>query len=144
MKPFYKGEKVKNLGEQMLAIRKKYTNFDVNCNYLGLTVFGQIQPTSRSEVYNLEIQYCMCKPPEIYIKKPKLIKNFNGEKIPHVYPGNKLCLYRPKYAEFKHSDFIADTIIPWITLWLYHYEVWHNTGEWKGGGEHPKLKKVKK
>jgi hypothetical protein len=29
---------------------------------------------------------------------------------------------------------IATTIIPWLSLWLYYYEVWHATGEWMGGG----------
>jgi hypothetical protein len=29
---------------------------------------------------------------------------------------------------------VADTTVPWTALWLYHYEVWHATGEWLGGG----------
>jgi hypothetical protein len=32
---------------------------------------------------------------------------------------------------------IADTIVPWLILWLFYYEIWHVTGEWKGGGVHP-------
>ena len=32
---------------------------------------------------------------------------------------------------------IADTILPWTSLWLYFYELWHATGQWLGGGEHP-------
>lgn len=52
-----------------------------------------------------------------------------------------LCLYHPKYREFNGTDFLCDTIIPWTSLWLYYYEVWHLTDEWLGGGEHPvKLK----
>jgi hypothetical protein len=29
---------------------------------------------------------------------------------------------------------IATTIIPWLALWLYYYEVWLATGHWEGGG----------
>jgi len=35
---------------------------------------------------------------------------------------------------------IAKTIIPWTSLWLYFFGDWLITGEWNGGGEHPKLK----
>jgi hypothetical protein len=32
---------------------------------------------------------------------------------------------------------IADTVLPWTTEWLYHYEIWLITGEWTGGGDWP-------
>jgi hypothetical protein len=38
---------------------------------------------------------------------------------------------------------ISDTIIPWISEWLYYFEFWCITGEWYGGGKHP-TKKDKK
>jgi hypothetical protein len=59
------------------------------------------------------------------------------EQIPHLYPGEYLCLYRPKYLEWTSQDYIAETIIPWASLWLYYFEIWHAIGEWLGGGEHP-------
>jgi hypothetical protein len=36
---------------------------------------------------------------------------------------------------------IAATIVPWLSLWLYYYEVWLATGAWEGGGisHEPKL-----
>ena len=37
-----------------------------------------------------------------------------------------------------------ETIVPWASLWLYYYEVWHATGEWLGGGEHPIARKKQK
>lgn len=75
---------------------------------------------------------------------PVLKRNFNDDKIPHVYTLNELCLYYPKYQEFNSKMLIADCIIPWISLWLYHYENWHITGEWKGGGIHPNSNYVNK
>jgi len=32
---------------------------------------------------------------------------------------------------------LADTILPWASLWFFYYEIWLATGEWVGGGEHP-------
>lgn len=28
-------------------------------------------------------------------------------------------------------------IVPWTSLWLYFFEDWLATDEWKGGGKHP-------
>ena len=98
---------------------------------------GHVQPTIRSQVYTFELKYKLGEMPNVKILSPELIKNSKGENIPHMYIGNKLCLFRPKYFEFCSSDYIADTIIPWISLWLYYYEIWHLTNEWLGGGEHP-------
>ncbi len=125
----------------MASIRMKYPNFSVILGKNSLTAVGKLQPTSRSNVYTVEIKYHFRKDPTIHVLRPELIVNFNGEKIPHTYPGNALCLFRPKYAEFKYSDYISTTIIPWTSLWLYYYEVWHVTGEWLGGGEHPNEEK---
>jgi hypothetical protein len=54
--------------------------------------------------------------------------------IPHTYRGNYLCLYYPKFLEWTGGDFIADTIVPWASLWLFYYEMWHAAGVWFGGG----------
>ena len=32
--------------------------------------------------------------------------------------------------------YLAETILPWASEWLAHYEGWLYTGEWKGGGVH--------
>lgn len=130
----------KNIIEQIVSIKRKYNDFILTFDHIGLKAVGEIQPTARSEKYTVEIKYQLKQPPRIQVLKPKLVINFNGEKIPHVYPGNRLCLFQPKYREFTYSDLISETIIPWTSLWLYHYEVWHATGEWKGGGEHPVIK----
>ena len=29
---------------------------------------------------------------------------------------------------------IATSIVSWLVLWLYYYEIWRVTGEWLGGG----------
>lgn len=129
--------KDKTIIEQMSSIKRNYINFTTSGERNSLWIKGELQPTSRSDVYTVEIIYHFRKRPIVNILKPVLVKNFKGEDIPHVYPGDKLCLYQPKYNEFKFSDFLSATIVPWTSLWLYHYEVWHVTGDWLGGGEHP-------
>lgn len=133
--------KDKNIAQQVAMIRSKYGQFTVTYGASSLKALGEIKPTSRSCTYEVEIKYHLRHSPEIRVLKPELTVNFKGEDIPHVYPGNRLCLFQPRYGEFKFSDYLTDTIFPWTSLWLYHYEVWHTTGEWLGGGEHPKPKK---
>ena len=29
------------------------------------------------------------------------------------------------------------TVVPWTSLWLFYFEDWLASNEWKGGGEHP-------
>jgi len=65
------------------------------------------------------------------------LQDRQGERPPHMYPGNQLCLYLPRAKEWDPSMRLADTIVPWTSEWLLHYEVWQATGEWCGGGVHP-------
>jgi hypothetical protein len=29
------------------------------------------------------------------------------------------------------------TIVPWAMLWLFYFEEWLSSSDWKGGGVHP-------
>jgi hypothetical protein len=55
-----------------------------------------------------------------------------------VYDTEKqhLCIYYKRAKEWDETKFIADTIIPWTSEWLLHYEIWVATGTWQGGGIH--------
>lgn len=55
-----------------------------------------------------------------------------GGRIPHTFKDNNLCVH--KRGEWDSTKLIQDTIIPWVSLWLYYYEIWKITGEWLGGG----------
>jgi len=52
--------------------------------------------------------------------------------LPHVYEGDRLCLYTP--GEWHPEMSLSKTIIPWTAEWLLHYEVWRSTGRSEGGG----------
>lgn len=135
-----KGLKIRNktIAEQASAFRSRYPHFGTNfSSKSGLKVTGAIRPSSRSIDYHFVLRYNLQEKPKMKIVSPVLRKNEKDENPEHLYPGGYLCLYQPKYHEFSRTDLLTDTIIPWTTLWLYHYEVWHMTGEWLGGGEHP-------
>ena len=87
--------------------------------------------------YKIRILYSISTSPEVYVVSPGLQCRANGRPIPHMYSKKNLCLYLPRSGEWEPDLFIADTIVPWTSLWLYHYEVWHATGSWLGGGQHP-------
>jgi hypothetical protein len=97
---------------------------------------GTVQPTLLSIAYEIEISYQYLYQPKTRVLRP-ILETRNGQIIPHMYGQKYLCLYRPEYREWSSSMCIADVIVPWASLWLFYYEAWLATGEWKGGGEHP-------
>lgn len=52
--------------------------------------------------------------------------------LPHVYENDRLCLYTP--GEWYPTMWLSQTILPWTSEWLFHYEVWRTTDRWVGGG----------
>lgn len=132
------------IADQIVAMRKDFPNFVAEWDKNVVVWIGDLQPTPLSKNYTVRIVYSLgMDGPEVTVLSPKLV-NRNEESIPHVYPGNKLCLFRPKKKEWTKEKLISKTIIPWTSLWLHYYELWHATGEWLGGGEHPTKKKGKK
>lgn len=100
---------------------------------------GNLQPTSISSVYLVEITYRLNGHPKVAIVSPVLEPCTEGARIPHTYNGNLPCIYWPRLREWTPQLFIADTIVPWTSLWLYFYEVWGATGSWLGDGVHPSV-----
>jgi hypothetical protein len=102
---------------------------------------GRLQPAPLNLAYEVEISYHYFYHPKTQVLNPNL-ETRNGEVIPHMYGQKYLCLYRPEYKEWSASMCIANVIVPWASLWLFYYEVWLATGEWKGGGEHPSTEDI--
>lgn len=91
-----------------------------------------LQPTAMSRVYWVRIFYTPGLRPKVFVKYPR-IKNVPGEILPHFNPDNTLCLYHSA-KEWTPAMYLAETIVPWASEWLFHYEIWKGTGEWRGGG----------
>jgi hypothetical protein len=92
-------------------------------------------------VYTLQIVYPQGRTPRVVVRDPDLVVLAGGRRLPHVY-GQKpphLCLYLPRTGEWDNSMRISETIVPWAILWLFYFEEWLESDDWKGGGIHPKV-----
>ncbi len=102
-----------------------------------LTWIGDLQPSALSGIYTIKVNYSHTKGLSVYVVKPKLVLAAECTELPHVYSTKQqqLCLFYPKDREWSNKMWIAKTIIPWASEWLYFYELWLATeGEWLGGG----------
>lgn len=127
-----------SLDVQIFNVKKRFPDFSTSKQKEMVTWIGYLQPTPMSSKYKIKIQYSPRNVhPKIWVIFPELIKRIDQDKIPHTYNENRLCLFLPGTGEWTRDKLISDTIIPWASLWLYYYEVWHATGDWLGGGVHP-------
>ena len=100
---------------------------------------GKLKPHHLSMTYDIRIEYTVGKNPNVYVITPKpLPLAKDATELPHIYDHEKqhLCLYHRLMNEWNECKMIAETIIPWTSEWLLHYEYWVATGVWHGGGIH--------
>ncbi len=139
----YTQEKNLSLPMQMALLKKEYPT--ATCEYKKNTLYwrAKVTPSSLSRNYQVSVIYKNGKAPHIFVH----LEDLESEKIkyvPHCYERDqekkkvKICLYM--HNEFSSKKYLSETIIPWISEWLFFYETWQVTGEWLGGGEHPKIK----
>ncbi|MBL0388494.1 hypothetical protein JJB07_17975 [Tumebacillus sp. ITR2] len=126
-----------SLALQDMVLRARFASFKVvQRSHQLITWEGEIQPTDISEIYRVKIEYSQKEyAPKVWVVSPQL-RSRGDDKIPHTYPGKRLCLYLPRTGEWSRDQLIAETFVPWTSLWLYYYEMWHATGQWLGGGVH--------
>jgi hypothetical protein len=93
-----------------------------------------VQPTAASRLYAVRIAYRTGQMPQVFVLDPPLQSRDGSAAIPHMYDRAKgqICLHLPE--EWDPSMRITETIIPWTSEWLFHYELWRAGGEWLGGG----------
>lgn len=99
-----------------------------------VTWVGDIRPSALSSSYTVRIRARLGREPEVRVASPRLRIRAGARSLPHVYGDGSLCLHT--LGEWQPSQFIADLIVPWISSWLYFYEIWLATGSWLGGGTH--------
>ena len=114
---------------------------DVRIEVIGRTrtvnVYIHLSPTENSEVYIIKFSVQVGrKSVKVIPVKPHIGREVNGRKVPHMYKDGSLCLYYPKWSEWKYTDKWTETLVPWACLWLHYYEIWLVTDEWLGGGKH--------
>lgn len=132
--------------DQLLAIRRKYPNSEVNIRRGTLHWRGDLKPSPLSRTYCVTVSFKIGQRPIVMLVGEK-IPGVERPDFPHKFYTSKdgkrvqLCLHL-RY-EFCSGMLISDTIIPWAIEWLYFYELWLATGTWHGGGRHPEISKKK-
>jgi hypothetical protein len=99
----------------------------------------QARPTPLSRAYEVQLTYQIETSPRVYVHDPVLVDLADGRWLPHVYQQRpaRLCLYLPGAGEWSPRLRLDETVVPWTALWLFFFEEWLATDEWKGGGVHP-------
>ncbi len=96
------------------------------------------RPTPLSREYSMRITFQRGETPDMFVMDPDLSELAGGRPLPHVYPDPlRLCLTLPGTREWTGTMRIDQTFVSWATTWLYYFEEWLISDEWKGGGKHP-------
>ena len=96
-------------------------------------------PTAFSRRYRVRIEYRQGAVPSVFVEEPDLVDLAGGRRLPHVYTQKppRLCLYLPGEGQWTSAMRLDQTVVPWSILWLFYFEEWLVSNEWKGGGVHP-------
>jgi hypothetical protein len=122
--------------QQVAGLRKHYPGSKATWKRGTVSWTGDITPGPLCDTYTVQITWSGRNPrPKVHVLRPKLHLAEGKTSLPHVFPGDELCLHYP--GEWVPGMSIAETIIPWTSEWLYFYELWVFTGEWHGGGHAP-------
>jgi hypothetical protein len=121
-----------NLAKQLHAIRTVIPAARGRVRKGQLTCTVDLKPTPASRTYTVRLAYRHGTRPKITVIDPPLTLHPDANKLPHVYPGDELCLCYP--GQWRQDDLLAYTVLPWTSEWLAHYELWLSTGQWSGGG----------
>jgi hypothetical protein len=104
----------------------------------GLLWEYRVRPTPLSREYLVRIAFDRGDVPDVFIIEPDLLNLADGRPLPHVYHNPlRLCLILPGTQEWTGAMRIDQTFVPWTTTWLFYFEEWLVSDEWKGGGQHP-------
>jgi hypothetical protein len=123
------------VAQQLIRMHWEWPGFSPSIRRGEVSWVGKLTPTAMSETYVVRVSYRAPERPIVDVLTPPL-RCFPGKRIPHIFPGKKLCLHTN--GQWMPNMFIANTIIGWAALWLFFYEAWLITGKWEGGGHEPR------
>ena len=118
--------------QQAFALRRVFPEAVISLKPTKLVWTGLLAPTPLSREYTVRISYLAGRFPRVVVVDPPLVPDEDG-RLPHLYREGSLCLH--EVHEWNGSMLIVDSIIPWTSEWLAHYELWKASGEWHGDGE---------
>lgn len=122
----------RTLIEQAFHLDRDFPNGKGRLRPTLLVWTGRLTPTPLSREYTVCIRYARGQYPRVTLVEPRLQP---GERdlLHHLYSNGDLCLHR--LDEWNSSMLIVETIVPWTTEWLAHYELWKRTHQWYGDGD---------
>ena len=141
------GHDIMRLGRpKALTIAQQYLNLQSNPLSAGagtlragsFTWAYAASPTPLSRDYLIRIEMACDASPRVFVDDPDIELLAGDRDLPHIYRNpTRLCLYLPGTREWQPWLRLDQTIVPWTSLWLFYFEDWLESGEWKGGGMHP-------
>ena len=121
--------------QQSYFLLQAFPGFSVATARNRLCCTGVLRPSPTSDIYTVQLDYDPPTRPRVRVLRPELRLAKGKTKVPHVFAEGDLCLHLK--GEWRPDQRISEFIIPWISLWLYFYEVWLETGDWLGEGHEP-------
>jgi hypothetical protein len=131
----YIHQKPLTTAQQGYFLTKAFPQFHIKSARNSLRCVGSLQPTPTSDSYTVEVEYKVPARPRVQVIHPRLRLAPGRTRLPHVFEGNDLCLH--VVGEWRPDLLISEFVVPWISAWLFFYEIWLPTGEWHGGGHEP-------
>lgn len=120
------------LFRQAVDLRRRYPSAQSQLRKGELRWIGTIQPAELSDRYRVLITWDgHASRPSVRVLQPKM-QDPPDKKVPHVFSDMSLCLHL--HDEWHADMLISESVIPWASEWLLHYELWLVTEEWLGGG----------
>lgn len=124
--------------DQARLLRKRFPDTALRVRREGsahiLAARLHLRPGAWCDQYRVGILYAFGHRPRVWVLSPQPVLFAHGQVTPHLNADFTLCLYDPHGDEWGPDRSIADTTVPWTSLWLMYYEDWLETGDWKGGG----------
>jgi hypothetical protein len=117
-----------SLPQQAIGLRFGFPSAKVTLTPTRLTWVSPVRPTPLSRDYEIQIAYRYGWFPKVVTLDP--LESRPGEDLPHVYRDGSLCLH--EVHEWAPNMHIVDTIVPWVSEYLAHYELWKVGGHWYG------------
>ena len=120
-----------SLPQQALALKSVLADSEVRLGPNQLIWRGQLKPSALSRNYLTEVSLQKGHHPTVNVIEPALMPDIEG-RLPHIWEDGSLCLNTG--GQWSSKMLLVDTIIPWSSEWLFHYEMWKGTGIWFGDG----------
>lgn len=121
------------LARQAAILRQRFPDSKLTLKCGKLLWEARLRPTPLSHEYLVRLAYSMRFYPTMKILDDLQIDW--AKPPPHLYRDQSICLHdRP---DWDSTMLLADTIVPWTSEWLAHFELWSIGGVWYGDEAQP-------